>query len=66
MDPQKYLKSLSIRSIWLELIPSLATFNIPIQLAPKFVWMLKNRMKKGNGFEYEPEMNRLDAASSFE
>ena len=60
----EHLKAVSVRSTWLELIQSLATFNVPIQLPPKLVWMLENR-KKMDEFEYDRETNRLDAVSSF-
>lgn len=62
----KDLKAITLRSIWLELIQSLAILDIPVQLVIKLRWVFERRSKKGVGFEYDPETNSLDAVSSNE
>lgn len=61
----EHLKAASMRSIWFELMHSLATFNIPIQLILKLRWLLENRVKKDDGLDYDSQTNRLDAVSLF-
>ena len=57
-------KEVPMKSIWLELIQSLATLEISGQLVSKLHWIVNTQKKKSIG--YNPETNRIDAVSSFE
>lgn len=62
---ERKLKAMSVRSIWLELAQSFATFDFPFLLYVKLGWTLN--LKRGRpGYEYDPETNRHDAVSSSE